>query len=40
MGSKERDFDKDQTAASVLKPFSEGGTQLFTVFLMTGRNGK
>jgi SAM-dependent methyltransferase len=31
---------KDQTAASVLKPVSEGGTQLFTVFLMTGRNGK
>jgi ubiquinone/menaquinone biosynthesis C-methylase UbiE len=31
---------RDRTAASVEKPVSEGGTDLFTVFLMTGRNGK
>jgi ubiquinone/menaquinone biosynthesis C-methylase UbiE len=29
-----------RTAASVEKPVPEGGTHLFTVFLMTGRNGK
>jgi cyclopropane fatty-acyl-phospholipid synthase-like methyltransferase len=31
---------KDRTAASVEKPVPEGRTQVFTVFLMTGRNGK
>jgi ubiquinone/menaquinone biosynthesis C-methylase UbiE len=31
---------RDRTAASVEKPVPEWGTRLFTVFLMTGRNGK
>jgi 2-polyprenyl-3-methyl-5-hydroxy-6-metoxy-1,4-benzoquinol methylase len=31
---------RDRTAASVERPVPEGGMHLFTVFLMTGRNGK
>jgi ubiquinone/menaquinone biosynthesis C-methylase UbiE len=31
---------RDRTAVSVEKPIPEGGTQLFSVFLITGRNGK